>query len=60
MITDKKALEACKTITEYCAQRSCQRCIFHKYKSDRWECHINAIDMSEILSNIEAKKRGRL
>lgn len=61
VITDKKALEACKTIAEYCAQRSCcQRCIFRKHKPDRWECHVYAMNMAEILSNIEAKKRGGL
>lgn len=60
MISKEKALESAKTIAEYCAQqKSCQNCIFRKFGADHWECHIEAFDLRDVLSNIEAKKKNR-
>ena len=60
MISKEKALESAKTIAEYCdQQKSCQNCIFRKFGADHWECHIEAFDLRDVLSNIEAKKKNR-
>ena len=61
-ISDKKALEAAQTITEFCReQRGCQNCIFHKYGASEWKCHFNAyvIDMQDIMNTVAAKKKHR-
>lgn len=59
MISKIKALESAKIIISYCnEQKSCQNCIFRKYGSDHWECHIESFDMKDVLSNIEAKKKN--
>lgn len=58
MISNKKALESAKVIVEFCEQqRSCQNCIFRKYGADHWRCHIEAFDIQDVLSNIEAKRK---
>lgn len=59
-ISDKKALEAIKTLTEYCGeQRGCQNCILHLYSPSKWKCSLDAFDLRDILSNIEAKRKHR-
>lgn len=59
MISNKKALEATNIITNYCEeQNGCQNCIFRKYGSDHWNCHIQAFDMRDVLGNIAAKKKN--
>lgn len=59
MISNKKALESAKVIAEYCEeQKSCQNCIFRLYGAESWKCHIEAFDLQDVLSNIEAKKKN--
>lgn len=59
MISNKKAIEAAKIVSEYCKeQQACQNCIFRQFGCDSWKCHIQAFDLQEVLSNIEAKKRN--
>ena len=59
-MTSKKALEHAQAIADYCQeQRSCQNCIFRLYGSDHWKCHIEAFDLQDVLSNIQAKKKNR-
>lgn len=59
MISNKKALEAAKVIVDYCKeQRGCQNCIFRLHGCDHWKCHIEAFDLQDVLSNIEAKKKN--
>ena len=59
MISDKKALEAAKVIVDYCKEQSgCQNCIFRKFGSDHWKCHMYAFDLQDVLSNIKAKKKN--
>lgn len=58
MISKNKALESAKVIVEYCKQQSsCQNCIFRLHGADHWKCHIEAFDLQDVLSNIEAKKK---
>jgi hypothetical protein len=58
-MTDKKGLEAAKTLVEFCeSQRGCQNCIFRKHGAESWRCHIDAFDLQDVLSNIEAKKKN--
>jgi hypothetical protein len=58
-MTDKKGLEAVKTLVEFCkSQRGCQNCIFRKHGAESWRCHIDAFDLQDVLSNIEAKKKN--
>ena len=60
MIGKEKALESAKIIVDYCnQQRGCQNCIFRKHGADHWKCHIEAFDLQDVLSNIEAKKKNR-
>ena len=60
MISKEKALERAKTLADYCdQQKSCQNCIFRKFGADHWKCHIEAFDLQDVLSNIEAKKKNR-
>lgn len=59
MISNKKALEAAKVIVDFCKEQSgCQNCIFRKFGCDSWKCHMYAIDLRDVLWNIEAKKRN--
>lgn len=59
MISNKKAIESAKLIVEYCKERnSCQNCIFRQFGCDSWKCHIEAFDLRDVLSNIEAKKKN--
>lgn len=59
MISNKKALESAKAVIEYCEQqKSCQNCIFRKFGGDSWKCNIEAFDLREVLSNIEAKRKS--
>lgn len=58
--TTKKALEAVKTIVDFCNEQcGCQNCIFRMHGADRWKCHIEAFDLQDVLRNIEAKKKNR-
>ena len=60
MVSNKKALECAEAIAQFCKeQRGCQNCIFRQFGADRWNCHINAFDIREVLRNIEAKKKNR-
>jgi hypothetical protein len=60
MISNNKALEHAKAIVEYCKeQQGCQNCIFRLYGADHWKCHIEAFELQDVLSNIEAKKKNR-
>ncbi len=37
-ISNKKAVGAIKTLTEYCGeQRGCQNCILHLYSPSKWK-----------------------
>ena len=57
-ISNKKALEAAKVITDFCnEQRGCQNCIFRLYGDDHWKCHMDAFDLQGVLRNIEAKRK---
>lgn len=59
MLSNKKILEHAKAIVDYCSeQRGCQNCIFRKFGADAWKCHIEAIDLRDVLDNIERKKRN--
>ena len=59
-MTSKKALEHAQAIVDYSKeQRSCQNCIFRLYGADHWKCHIEAFDLQDVLSNIQAKKKNR-
>lgn len=59
-MTTKKVLEHAQAIVDYCkSQRGCQNCIFRLYGADHWKCHIEAFDLQDVLSNIEAKKKNR-
>lgn len=60
MISSKKALESAKVISDFCKeQRGCQNCIFRMYGAGHWKCHVDAFDLQDVLSNIEAKKKNR-
>ena len=60
MISSKRALESAQVIADFCKrQRGCQNCIFREYGTDSWKCHIDAFDLQDVLSNIEAKKKNR-
>jgi len=59
-ISSKKALESAKVIAAYCREQvGCQNCIFRQHGADHWKCHIEAFDLQDVLSNIEAKKKNR-
>lgn len=59
MISAKKAVEAAEIISNYCKQRaSCQNCIFRLYGADSCKCHIEALDLRDVLANIETKKKN--
>ena len=59
MISNKKVLEAANTIADYCKeQKGCQNCIFRKFGADHWNCHIQAFDIQDIISNVNAKKKN--
>ncbi len=58
-MNDKKALDAAKTIKQYCEeQKSCQNCIFRKFGADRWDCHIPEFDLQDVISNFNSKKKN--
>ena len=60
MISNKKVLDCAKAISDFCKEQSgCQNCIFRMFGSDSWKCYINAFDLQDVLSNIEAKKKNR-
>jgi hypothetical protein len=60
MISSKKALESAQVIADFCKeQRGCQNCIFREHGADSWKCHMDAFDLRDVLSNIEAKKKNR-
>ena len=60
MISSKKAVESAQVIVTFCKeQRGCQNCIFRKHAADHWECHMDAFDLQDVLSNIQAKKNNR-
>ena len=59
-ISSKKAIESAQVIADFCKeQKGCQNCIFRKYGADHWSCHMDAFDLQDVLSNIEAKKKNR-
>ena len=58
-ISNKKAVEAAETIVSYCReQKCCQNCIFRQNGADHWKCHIEALDLRDVLFNIDAKKKN--
>ena len=58
MISSKKAVESAQMIADFCKeQRGCQNCIFRLFGADRWKCHIDAFDLQDALTNMEAKKK---
>lgn len=58
MISNKKVIEAAKTVVEYCKeQTSCQNCTFRLYGAELWECNIEAFNLQDVLSNVEAKRK---
>lgn len=60
MISNKKAVESAQVVVDFCKeQRGCQNCIFRKHGADHWKCHMDAFDLQDVLSNIEAKKKNR-
>ena len=60
MISSNKAVESAKVIADYCReQNACQNCIFREHGADHWKCHMDAFDLQDVLSNIEAKKKNR-
>lgn len=59
-ISNKKAVDSARIISEYCKeQRGCQNCIFRLFGAEHWNCHIEAFDLQDVLSNIEAKKKNK-
>ena len=59
MISDKKAIEAAKTLYQYCEeQQVCQNCIFRKFGADHWKCEIQAFELRNILANKKAKSKN--
>lgn len=59
MISNKKAVEAAQTIVDFCKQQKlCQNCIFRIFGADHWKCHIEAFDLRDVLTNINAKKKN--
>ena len=60
MISNKKALESAQVIADFCKeQKGCQNCIFRKHRADPRDCHMDAFNLQDVLSNIEAKKKNR-
>lgn len=58
MISSKKALDSAKMLVDYCKQQQgCQNCIFRLHGASHWKCQIEAFELSEVLGNIEAKKK---
>jgi len=59
MVRNKQAVEAAQTIVDFCKQqKSCQNCIFRMHGADHWKCHIEAFDLRDVLTNINAKKKN--
>ena len=60
MMSNKKALDCAKVISDFCKeQHGCQNCIFRQFGAESWKCHMDAFDLQDVLSNIEAKKKNR-
>ena len=56
---DKVAIEHAKTLVDFCnSQQGCQNCVFRAFGSDHWNCHINAFDLRDVVSNYEAKRKN--
>ena len=59
MVSQQKALMCAETLTQFCKEQSaCQNCIFRLYGESLWKCHIDCLDLQDVLSNIRAKKRS--
>ena len=60
MISNQKVLAAAQTIVDFChQQKSCQNCIFRLFGADSWKCHVEALNLGDVLDNIAAKKKNR-
>lgn len=58
-ISSKKVMEAAKVIVDFCEeQKGCQNCIFRLHGANHWKCHMDAFDLQDVLSNIEAKNKN--
>ena len=58
-MTDKKAIETAKQLVAFCeAQKGCQNCVFRKFGSDHWKCHLDAFDLRDVVWNYEAKRKN--
>lgn len=64
MTSDKKAIEAAKTLYQYCEeQQGCQNCILRKYGAEineaglrYWRCEVpSLLEIRNIIANKEAK-----
>ena len=50
MVSNKKVVEAAKTIVDYCKQQDgCQNCIFRSFGCDHWNCAIGAFEIRDVL-----------
>lgn len=59
-ISNKKLLEAIETITTFCKEQSCcQNCILRSFGADSWNCCVDTFELSEVMANIEAKKKNK-
>ena len=57
-MTDKKAIELAEKLAQHCEeQNGCQNCVFRKYGSDHWKCHLDAFDLRDICENYSAKRK---
>lgn len=60
MISRRQVLKSVKVISDDCKEQpTCQNCIFRRYGAENWNCHIDAFDLRDVCSNIEAKKKNR-
>lgn len=58
-MTDKKAIETAKQLVTFCQeQKGCQNCVFRKFGSDHWNCHLYAFDLRDVVENYEAKRKN--
>ena len=59
MISNQKAVDAAQTIVDFCKQQpACQNCVFRKFGTDSWKCHIETFDLQDVLANVKAKKKN--
>ena len=59
MISATKAVSCAETLVQFCKEQpGCQNCIFRQFGADHWNCQIDAYDLRDTLSNIQAKKRN--